>query len=90
MQSNAPQNGVTKMKRAICCRCGKDLRHNIPDDAEEVTCFECCEKENKRRDHIAKAEADPPYLAQLIAEMMETHPTLTREKAREMLLESGA
>jgi hypothetical protein len=30
------------------------------------------------------------YLAQLIAEVTEAHPTLTREKAREMLLEAGA
>lgn len=32
------------MIRAICCKCGKDLKMMLPDDAEEITCFACCEK----------------------------------------------
>jgi hypothetical protein len=36
------------------------------------------------------AEKDPPYLAELIAEVMAAHPGLTKDQAREMLLASGA
>jgi hypothetical protein len=32
-------------KKAICCKCGKDLEGTVPDDAEEVTCFKCNEAE---------------------------------------------
>jgi hypothetical protein len=36
------------------------------------------------------AEKDPPYLAELIAELISEYPTLTRDKARELLLAAGA
>lgn len=29
------------MKQAVCHRCGKRFKHQIPDDAEQVTCFAC-------------------------------------------------
>ncbi|MGY4617260.1 hypothetical protein ACVWZ4_002487 [Bradyrhizobium sp. USDA 4472] len=35
-------------------------------------------------------EMDPSYLVELIAEVMAANPNLTKEKAREMLLASGA
>lgn len=37
-------------KPAICHKCGKNLKGKVPIDAEEVTCFECCEAEWKARD----------------------------------------
>ena len=32
---------MSKFKKAICCRCGKDLKDKVPADAENVTCFTC-------------------------------------------------
>ena len=35
--------------------CGKDLKHLVPDDAEEVTCFNCAEGLNDGKQiHDAK------------------------------------
>jgi len=42
------------MKQAICHKCGKVLKGKVPDDAEEVTCFKCCEAETESRDRDAK------------------------------------
>jgi len=36
------------------------------------------------------ADPDPPYLEELIAEVMAARPELTKDQAREMLLASGA
>ena len=47
------------MKQAICHKCGKDLKHLVPDDATEVTCFAC---DNPRRKHsvLINVEFDEP------------------------------
>lgn len=29
------------MKQAVCYKCGKKFKHQVPDDAGEVTCFAC-------------------------------------------------
>jgi hypothetical protein len=44
----------SKMKRsrskpAICCKCGKNLGGHVPKDAEDVTCFACCEVEYQKK-----------------------------------------
>lgn len=40
------------MKRAFCYVCGKNLRAEVPDEAEEITCceYDCNEKLNRLRD----------------------------------------
>ncbi len=35
------------MKQAICCKCGKDLKRKVPDDAKEVICFQCSEAKGR-------------------------------------------
>jgi hypothetical protein len=35
------------MKPAICSKCGKDLKHLVPNDASHVTCFAC---DNPKKD----------------------------------------
>lgn len=30
-----------KMKRVVCEKCGKALKHLIPADATDVICFKC-------------------------------------------------
>jgi hypothetical protein len=47
-------------------------------------------KQQAREAAASAAETDPPYLAELIAEVVAAHPGLTKEEAREMLLASGA
>ena len=37
------------MKPAICAKCKKDLKHQIPDDAGEVVCFACDNPTYKRK-----------------------------------------
>lgn len=44
------------MKKAVCHKCGKKLRRPVPDDAEEVTCFDCDQREWNRKDREAKAK----------------------------------
>lgn len=34
-----------KRKKAICYKCGKDLKATVPINAEEVTCFKCYEED---------------------------------------------
>lgn len=43
------------MKQAICHKCHKNLGGQVPDDAEEVTCYKCSEAVHKARD---KAKQD--------------------------------
>lgn len=38
------------MKQAICHKCGKKLKGQVPDDAEEVICFACDQREWERKD----------------------------------------
>jgi hypothetical protein len=45
----------------------------------------------KKTDQATRAaEKDPPYLEELIKELLAEYPELTREQARERLLASGA
>lgn len=42
------------MKPAICHRCLKYLGGEVPDDAEEVTCYKCSEAEHKAKDKVKR------------------------------------
>jgi hypothetical protein len=42
------QESKMAMKQAICEGCGKDMKHQVPDDAEGILCFSCNENELKK------------------------------------------
>lgn len=55
------------MKKAVCHRCGKCFKCQIPDNAEQVTCFAC--------DQIS-----PELDAAISEELAEGTPRIMREE----------